>query len=126
MGAFHQFLRTVGRWQKGRQGTGYEKCLLLISYFPVPFDFYLLRYRKGQGIPFHKDPVLHSRHYRINVVIKKSTRGGAFLCHNPIWSGSRIHFFRSDLSEHAVEPVQEGVRYVLSLGWILPERKDQI
>lgn len=115
-------LQTAGRWQPGRQGTGYEKCLLLASTWPVPFDLYLLRYRPGQGIPPHRDPVPRMRHFRANLVLTRGQEGGAFRCEHPLFSKGRLHVFRSDLSEHAVEPMVRGTRYVLSLGWLRKER----
>lgn len=117
-------IRKIGRWEKGRQGTGYEKCLLLTSPWPIGFDLYLLRYRKGHGIPLHRDEVAGMRHYRVNIVLKKGIQGGAFICPNAWFSSSRLHVFRSDLCDHAVEPVEEGVRYVLSLGWVLKQKRD--
>lgn len=111
------FLRSAWRWQKGRQGTGYEKCLLLTGLWPMPFDLYLLRYRAGQGIPPHTDPTPGKRHYRANLVLTQG-QGGKFVCADPLYTSERLHVFRSDLSVHAVEPVTNGTRYVLSLGWL--------
>jgi hypothetical protein len=64
------------RWEKGRQGTGYDKCLTLASPFPVPFDCYLLRFPEGTEIPPHRDPVAAGRHYRLNIVVKRAPSGG--------------------------------------------------
>lgn len=114
-----EFFKQVLRWKAGRQGTGYEKCLLLTGYWPRPFDCYLLRYRKGQGIPPHTDPVSNGRHFRLNIVLRKG-RGGEFQCEAPLFASSRVFLFRSDLSTHAVSPVESGTRYVLSIGWIMP------
>jgi hypothetical protein len=111
------FLSTAFRWQAGRQGTGYEKCLLLTGRWPLPFDLYLLRYRTWQGIPPHTDPVPGSRHFRANLVLRRG-QGGQFVCANPLFESSRLYVFRSDLSTHAVEPVTSGTRYALSLGWL--------
>lgn len=117
-----EFLRAWLRWQPGRQGTGYAKCLLLTGRWPVPFDCYLLRYRPGQGIPPHTDPVPGSRHYRVNLVLAHGQEGGRFQCEAPLYSGRRLHVFRSDQSVHAVEPMVRGTRYVLSVGWLRPPR----
>lgn len=117
-----EFFRTAWRWQLGRQGTGYEKCLLLTGLLPLPFDFYLLRYRPGHGIPPHRDPVPGKRHYRINLVLAHGKEGGRFICDQTLVSRPRFHFFRSDLATHSVEPMKAGTRYVLSLGWVLKER----
>lgn len=118
---WRQAFNQLWRWTKGRQGTGYEKCLLFTTPWPIGMDVYLLRYTQGQGIPPHNDPVLGKRHYRFNWVLTQSV-GGQFVCDNPLWSRGQFHFFRSDLSTHSVTPVTQGTRYVLSIGWVLPNR----
>jgi hypothetical protein len=93
------YLRTAFRWQRGRQGSGYDKMLLLTARWPLPFDSYLIRYPEGSAIPPHTDPVKEARHYRLNVVLKASPRGGEFVCATPIWQSRRIKFFRPDACE---------------------------
>ena len=111
------------RWQKGRQKTGYDKMLLATAKrFPLPFDLYLLRFNEGSEVPSHKDLVQKGEHYRLNIILKKAKSGGDFLCSEALWQTSRIKYFRSDISEHAVTKVTKGTRYVLSLGW-LKQRK---
>ena len=107
------------RWRSGRQASGYEKMLLLANPFLLPFDCYLLRFRAGSAIPEHTDPVDARRHYRLNVVVRRAERGGEFQCRDPIYASSRIKLFRPDVSPHSVTPVIDGVRYVLSVGWVL-------
>jgi hypothetical protein len=107
------------RWQSGRQGSGYDKMLLLTAPWPVPFDSYLIRYPDGSGIPPHTDPVQHGRHYRLNIILKSPRSGGEFVCANPIYASARIKLFRPDQCEHSVTPVRGGSRYVLSIGWVL-------
>ena len=107
------------KWDMGRQGTGYEKKLLLTGRWPLPFDCYLLRYREGSMIPSHVDPVQAGKHFRLNIVLKAAKKGGEFICKNPIFQTRRIKLFRPDVSEHSVVVVAEGVRYVLSIGWII-------
>lgn len=107
------------RWQRGRQGTGYDKMLLLTGRWPLPFDSYLIRYPEGSAIPPHTDPVQAGRHYRLNIVVKASPRGGEFVCATPIWQNRRIKFFRPDACEHSVTRVEGGSRFVLSVGWVL-------
>lgn len=119
--SLREFFRTWLRWQPGRQGTGYAKLLLLTGRRPLPFDCYLLRYRPGQGIPPHTDPVPGFRHYRANLILASGREGGAFQCQSTLYSRPRLHIFRSDLSTHAVEPMVRGTRYVLSVGWLRPE-----
>lgn len=106
------------RWRHGRQGSGYDKLLLATLPWPVPFDCYLIRYPEGSAIPTHIDPVAERRHFRLNVVLKRSPRGGEFVCADPIFSTARIKLFRPDVSEHSVTRVEGGSRYVLSLGWL--------
>lgn len=107
------------RWQEGRQGTGYQKRLLLQRAGPpLPFDLYLLRYPPGAQIPEHTDPVAKGRHFRLNIVLKRG-RGGEFRCAAPIVNTPRIKLFRPDVQPHSIGLVHEA-RYVLSLGWLLP------
>ncbi len=113
-----KYLATALRWQRGRQGTGYDKMLLLTARWPLPFDSYLIRYPEGSEIPPHTDPVQAGRHYRLNIVLKSSPSGGEFVCSTPIYASRRIKLFRPDACEHSVTLVG-GSRYVLSLGWVL-------
>jgi hypothetical protein len=116
-----KYLQTALRWQCGRQGTGYDKMLLLTARWPLPFDSYLIRYPEGSEIPPHTDPVQAGRHYRLNIVLKSSPSGGEFVCATPIYASRRIKLFRPDACEHSVTRVVGGSRYVLSLGWVLRE-----
>jgi hypothetical protein len=113
------YWRTALRWQRGRQGTGYDKMLLLTARWPLPFDSYLIRYPDGSEIPPHTDPVAAGRHYRLNVILKSPQRGGEFVCATPIIATRRIKLFRPDASDHSVTRVEGGSRYVLSIGWVL-------
>ncbi|MEL7296194.1 MAG: 2OG-Fe(II) oxygenase [Pseudomonadota bacterium] len=107
------------RWRSGRQQTGYEKMLLGINPFIVPWDCYLLRYKEGAEIPSHTDPVDGRKHYRVNVVLSEAEDGGEFECDTPIFASRRIKFFRPDQQPHSVSRVNAGTRYVLSFGWVL-------
>lgn len=107
------------RWQRGRQGTGYDKMLLATAKWPLPFDSYLLRFPEGSAIPPHTDAVQAGRHYRLNIVLKSPKSGGEFICAAPIFATKRIKFFRPDACEHSVTRVVGGSRYVFSLGWVL-------
>jgi hypothetical protein len=107
------------RWKKGRQGTGYDKMLLLTARWPLPFDSYLIRYPEGSEIPSHTDPVQTGRHYRLNIILKSPRSGGEFICAKPLFSTRRIKLFRPDACEHSVTRVVGGSRYVLSVGWVL-------
>ncbi|HEY9676484.1 MAG TPA: hypothetical protein V6C76_00680 [Drouetiella sp.] len=117
-----QFFQTAWRWQRGRQQSGYDKMLLMQSMWPLPFDLYLLRFPTGSEIKPHRDPVESGRHFRLNIVLIPAEVGGEFNCATPIFASSRIKFFRSDLCEHSVSKVEVGTRYVLSIGWLLPDK----
>jgi len=107
------------RWQRGRQGTGYDKMLLLAAPWPVPFDCYLIRYPEGSEISSHTDPVTSGRHYRLNIILKSPRSGGEFVCAAPLFATKRIKLFRPDACQHSVTRVVGGSRYVFSLGWVL-------
>lgn len=107
------------RWQRGRQGTGYDKMLLATARWPLRFDSYLIRYPEGSEIPPHTDPVQAGRHYRLNLILKSPRAGGEFVCAMPIYASRRIKLFRPDACEHSVTRVEGGSRYVLSIGWVL-------
>ncbi len=117
--AFKSYASTAFRWQRGRQGTGYDKMLLLTARWPLPFDSYLIRYPEGSEIPPHTGPVKAGQHYRLNLVLKSPKSGGEFVCAAPIYASKRIKLFRPDACEHSVTRVVGGSRYVLSLGWVL-------
>ena len=122
--ALRDYASQAFRWQSGRQGTGYDKMLLLTAPWPVPFDAYLIRYPQGACIPPHTDPVSSGRHYRLNLILKSPRSGGEFVCADPIFESRRIKLFRPDACEHSVTEVVGGSRYVLSIGWVLGRRAD--
>ena len=103
------------KWQEGRQGTGYLKKKLLGSN---TFDCYLLKYEKGTHIPRHKDPVHVGRHFRINIELWKASKGGIFEASDIIFKIGIVVMFRPDIYDHSVSKIEEGTRYVLSIGWI--------
>ena len=107
------------KWQKGRQGTGYDKILLAQNDKIIPFDCYLLRFPEGVSIPPHKDKVQRGKHYRLNMILKKSKSGGEFLAEKSIINLPRIKLFRPDLYTHEVTTVKGGSRWVLSVGWVI-------
>ncbi len=117
------FFKTVFRWQRGRQNSGYDKMLLWQSWLPILFDLYLLRYPEGSEVPPHHDEVSFGRHYRLNIILTQAKKGGDFYCANPIFATQRIKIFRPDINEHSVSRVEKGTRYVFSLGWVRRERK---
>lgn len=117
--ALRAYAAKAFRWQAGRQGSGYDKMLLLTASWPLPFDSYLIRYPEGSQIPPHTDPVAAGRHYRLNLILKSPRAGGEFVCARPLFETRRIKLFRPDACEHSVTRVEGGSRYVLSIGWVL-------
>src|SRR6185503_20423726 len=117
--AVREYVAVAFRWQPGRQGTGYDKMLLLTAPWPIAFDSYLIRYRDGSEIPPHRDPVAKGRHYRLNIILKSPRSGGEFVCSSPLFATKRVKLFRPDACEHSVTRVSGGSRYVLSIGWVL-------
>jgi hypothetical protein len=126
-----QMAKDLLRWRSGRQSSGYEKMLLATAPWPVAFDLYLLRFKKGAQIPFHRDPAPKDkrgrtmRHYRLNIFLRNADKGGVFQTRTDcaddkhrLFSASRVELFRPDLLEHSVTEVEDGTRYVLSLGWL--------
>jgi len=111
------------KWQTGRQSSGYSKITLLESLWPLPFDLYLLKFPEGSKIPEHVDAADEGfRHFRLNIILKKSHSGGEFLSESSIINWSRIKFFRPDVSKHSVTQVVGGSRYVLSFGFLLKDK----
>lgn len=124
MSKLREYAKRWLRWEHGRQGTGYDKLLLAVNPLVIPFDCYLLRYPVGSSIPPHRDPApAGRRHFRLNIVVKPSPGGGEFVCERAIIDTERVKLFRSDLSTHSVTRVEGGPRYVLSIGWLLPQRR---
>ena len=106
------------RWQVGRQLSGYDKMFLAGALWPVKFDCYLLRFQAGSFIKPHTDTVDSGKHYRLNMVLKCAKKGGEFVCEQPIYASKRIKLFRPDMCRHSVTKVEQGTRYVLSIGWV--------
>ncbi|MDK1285810.1 2OG-Fe(II) oxygenase [Pseudoalteromonas umbrosa] len=111
-------LKQLFKWQVGRQKSGYHKMLLLGAHWPVKFDVYLLKFPEGCEVPEHVDEVSSGRHFRLNIVLKKASKGGAFLCQSPLFESDRIKLFRPDRCVHSVSRVEKGERLLLSIGWI--------
>jgi hypothetical protein len=129
-------------WERGRQGTGYEKLSLpvgrdfgptiaaltdksvraLVQSIGGPMlghDRYLIRYTDGTGVPPHRDPPLANnlRHLRLNAIISAPTTGGELRMDGairPLVAGDAV-IFRPDLVLHEVTPVV-GRRLVWSVG----------
>lgn len=104
------------KWQQGRQESGYSRLQLLGGKW---WHILLLKFPVGSFINIHKDEVQDRRHYRLNIVLKKAKKGGNFICDNSIYESDRVKFFRSDITYHAVTKIEEGTRYMLSIGWAI-------
>lgn len=110
------------KWENGRQDSGYSKMLIATSKFPIPWDFYILKYPVGSEIREHVDPVTDSKHYRLNIIVKKAKKGGDFFTEKSIINLPRIKFFRPDLSKHSLTKIEKGSRYVVSIGWAVKNK----
>lgn len=110
-------------WKLGRNNTGYYKMLLFQWLWILPFDLYLLNYPSGTRIPEHSDVVPGYRHYRCNLILKKSDSGGELITDHYLYNSDRLKIFRSD-KPHEVTAVL-GSRYVLSLGVCLKDRSNR-
>lgn len=106
------------KWEQGRQGTGYKKLKLfeLGNKLLGGVDAYLLKYEVNDSVPVHTDVVDGKAHYRLNFELVEADMGGELFIENPIFRFGRLSIFRSDLSRHAVHPVVQGKRVVLSIG----------
>ena len=91
--------------------------LIASALFPIPWDCYILKYPTGSEIKEHVDPLTNQNHYRLNIVIKKPRKGGVFYAEKTIINTPRIKLFRPDIYKHSLTPIEEGTRYVLSIGW---------
>ena len=104
------------KWGYGKHKTGYRVFTFIYSKY-LKLDYYAIHYCKGTSIPKHKDPIIDGKMYRLNIEIWKAKKGGKFNCESTIFSiFDRIILFRPDINEHYVTPVEEGNRWVLSLG----------
>lgn len=106
-------------WLTGRQKSGYEKMILFINEYFVPFDFHILKYLKGSFVPEHTDYEPGYRHYRLNIILRQPLEGGKFACQDPIITSRWVNFFRSD-RPHSVSKITKGSRYVFSTGVCIP------
>ena len=110
-------------WIKGRQDSGYLKFKLFIIEW-LKIDCYILKFPKGSFIKTHNDPAPEGyEHHRFNFIFWKAKRGGTFFsrplhCKNMYPNHNRIIKFRPDIEDHSVSAIEQGTRYVLSVGWL--------
>ena len=108
----YAYWHTTTYWKSGRQAGCLYKKRIIYSFKLLNwgFDAYLLKYKKGTKLPFHKDKVDNGEHWRLNVRLKgedvfylendkgKRNFGNfSFDC-----SMSSIHLFRSDILLHGL------------------------
>lgn len=106
------------KWIKGRQNSGYDKLLILTGMKPLPFDIYLLRFKKGSFVESHVDEVKTGKHFRLNIILKNAKEGGLLYSEGWILDRKRIKLFRPDIFAHGLSEVEEGTMYILSIGWV--------
>lgn len=111
-----RFLNYMFKWQKGRQEGSYSKLPFFISTL-FNCDFYLLRFPAGCSVMRHKDPVkVGYSHHRINIIVGSCSTRDRMYIDGPIWRWRNIEYFRPDLYEHGLAPI-ENKMYMLSFGW---------
>lgn len=102
------------KWGNDSYHTGYRIFTLCFSKL---FDCYIFHYKLGSYIPKHKDPSAGRKIYRLNIELVKAAKGGQFVCNKMIWSlWNRIYLFRADDSYHYVTLIEQGSRWVFSIG----------
>ena len=110
---------TLKLWKWGNDrfsNLGYK--IFTLAYIKGIFDCYLFYYKKGSYIPKHKDPSKYGKQYRFNIVLKKPSAGGEFVCkgkHFNLWD--RFIFFRADRDYHYINKITQGTRLMLSFGF---------
>jgi hypothetical protein len=105
------------RWNKGRQGTGYDVLPFFISKLLLA-DCYLIRIGKGVSVPEHVDPAKPGfAHHRFNVHFGRF-KGGELKNEKVTWAWKNVYLFRPDLSKHSVSEVTDGTLYVFSFGFL--------
>lgn len=110
------------RWNKGRQGTGYDKFPILVSE-SLKCDFYVLKFPAGVEVPKHRDPVKPGyRHHRINYTFWGSVdKGQRMYILGKIKRWWRFEYFRPDVHEHGL-PIVRDTMYMLSFGWLTKDK----
>lgn len=110
-------LNKISFTERGRQVNSNYFVKKLFESKRFRFDCHLIKYPLGGFVLPHRDPVSYGKHHRLNIELVKATRGGKFLG-NVCFKVGRIVKFMPDETFHEVTEVQQGVRYVLSIGWI--------
>jgi len=103
------------KWIQGRQGTRYQKKMLLRFGIPgfLGMDAYILKFEPKCLLPEHVDKVKRGRHFRLNIIYKGE---GKFDCNKTIIRTKRVVLFRPDKHTHSMEN-GDSERKVLSIGF---------
>lgn len=111
------------KWLPGRQMTcQYLKyCFLFEKIGRFGFDGYILKYKPYAKLPMHVDPADNGRHYRLNIVLKRSW--DISIIEKTIFNlwDYRITLFRPDKYRHCMANGSEE-RIVLSLGMLIKNK----
>ena len=104
------------KWERGRQEGSYYKLKLLKSKL-LSCDAYILKFPRGCSVMKHTDPVADGfRHYRLNILLKKSSNPrDRMYTLGPVKRWWRFEFFRPDLYEHGLEPIEDSM-WMFSFG----------
>ena len=100
------------KWQQGRLNANYQKLVICNFGF---FDINLIKILTGTQIPWHTDPIIGKRHYRLNIDLVKPKVGGHFIGKS-LWKLPRITLIRPDIHLHKVTEVFKGHSLILSIG----------
>ena len=100
------------KWQQGKLNTNYQKLVICNFGF---FDINLIKIPTGTTIPWHTDPIINKRHYRLNIDLIKPSVGGHFHGKS-IWKLPRITLIRPDIHPHNVSEIFRGHAIILSIG----------
>ena len=79
----------------------------------------ILDYRIGSSVDKHRDGGIDYKRmkpllgFNINIILKKATAGGKFICPQALVNTSRIKIFNGDKYEHRVTPIEKGRRVAL-------------
>ena len=118
-------------FRSGYRGTGYMKMRLCSATWPVPWDAIVLKMPEGVELEAHRDQArgkfATKQGWRINILLKKAKKGGEFFCEQPCWSFlQRIFVFRADTTTHGVTKVEDGCRYLISIGFQLEPKPGEV
>jgi len=86
-----------------------------IGKLPIAFDTVIIRYPSGSELPLHRDVVKGFKCYRFNFSFNLGS-GGELICDNVIFRSKYLNIFRPDANMHGVSKVENGTRWVFTIG----------